>query len=65
MEEGWQNCAKHHEQLVTLEKYEGWVSQSDYAGGPTFDYYVKQLQKQGYLKYRNGKWEVTEEAEDI
>ncbi|HVP93029.1 MAG TPA: hypothetical protein VMS94_04735 [Acidobacteriota bacterium] len=44
------------------DKYEGWVSRSDYSGGPTFDYYIKQLQKQGYLKYRNGKWEVTEKA---
>jgi hypothetical protein len=43
-------------------KYEEWSE--GMLGGPNFDYYMKRLEKQGYLKYRNGKWEVTDEALD-
>jgi hypothetical protein len=45
-------------------KYEDWESQSTFAGGSGFDDYMKRLEKQGYLKYRNGKWEVTDKALD-
>jgi hypothetical protein len=43
-------------------KYEEWSE--GILGGPNFDHYMKRLEKQGYLKYRNGKWEVTDEALD-
>jgi predicted transcriptional regulator len=34
------------------------------AGGYDFNDYMKRLEKQGYLKYRNGKWEATDKALD-
>jgi len=43
-------------------KYEEWEGRSSYVGGMGFDDYMKRLEKQGYLKYRNGKWEVTNKA---
>lgn len=45
-------------------KYEEWESRSRaiLIGGYGFDDYMKRLEKQGYLKYRNGKWEVTDKA---
>lgn len=48
------------------EKYEDWESRSRVAviGGYDFEDYMKRLEKQGYLKYRNGKWEVTDKALD-
>jgi hypothetical protein len=48
------------------QKYEEWESRSEVAviGGFVFDDYMKRLEKQGFLKYRNGKWEVTKEALD-
>jgi len=48
------------------QKYEEWESQSRVAviGGYRFDDYMKQLEKQGFLEYRSGKWEVTKEALD-
>jgi len=48
------------------EKYEEWKSRNDVLaiGGYGFDDYMKLLEKQGYLKYRNGKWEVTDKALD-
>jgi len=48
------------------EKYEEWESRSRtiVLGGYDFDDYMKRLEKQGYLKYRNGKWEVTDKALD-
>jgi len=45
-------------------KYEEWESQSSFVGGMGFDDYMKRLEKQGYLKYRNGEWEVTDKALD-
>lgn len=45
-------------------KYEDWESQSTFVGGTGFDDYMKRLEKQGYLKYRNGKWQVTDKALD-
>jgi hypothetical protein len=47
-------------------KYEEWESRSRSVvmGGYSFDDYMKRLEKQGYLKYRNGKWEVTDKALD-
>jgi len=47
-------------------KYEEWESQSGIIvmGGYTFDRYMKRLEKQGYLKYLDGKWEVTDKALD-
>jgi hypothetical protein len=44
--------------------FEDWVRHSDYAGGLTFDEYMKSLQKEGYLKYRDGKWKVEDKALD-
>jgi hypothetical protein len=48
------------------QKYEEWESRSKVAilGGYGFDDYMKRLEKQGYLKYRNEKWEVTDKALD-
>ena len=48
------------------EKYEEWESRSRVIaiGGYDFNDYMKRLEKQGYLKYRNGKWEVTNKALD-
>lgn len=48
------------------EKYEEWERRSDWVviGGYRFDDYMKRLEKQGYLKYRGGKWEVTDKALD-
>ncbi len=43
-------------------EYEEWSQ--GILGGPNFDYYMKRLEKQGYLKYRNGKWETSDEALD-
>jgi hypothetical protein len=46
-------------------KYEEWERGSHFIGlGMGFDDYMKRLEKQGYLKYRNGKWEVTNKALD-
>ena len=47
-------------------KYEDWESRSrvKVIGGYDFEDYMKRLEKQGYLKYRNGKWEVTDKALD-
>lgn len=45
-------------------KYEDWESQSTFVGLSGFDDYMKRLEKQGYLKYRDGKWIVTEKALD-
>lgn len=48
------------------QQYNYWQSQSNVVviGRYGFDDYIKRLEKQGYLKYRNGKWEVTQEALD-
>ena len=48
------------------QKYEEWESGSKVivVGGYGFDDYMKLLEKQGYLKYRNEKWEVTDKALD-
>jgi hypothetical protein len=48
------------------EKYEEWKSRSGaiVIGGYTFDDYMKRLEKQSYLRYRNGKWDVTDKALD-
>ena len=47
-------------------KYDEWKSRSNVVvlGGYHFNDYMKRLEKQGYLKYRNGKWEVTDKALD-
>jgi hypothetical protein len=45
-------------------KYEEWESRSSSVGRMGFDDYMKRLEKQGYLKYRNEKWEVTDKALD-
>jgi hypothetical protein len=47
-------------------KYEDWKSQSPVilVRAPHFNDYIKQLENQGYLKYRDGKWEVTDKALD-
>ncbi len=44
-------------------KYEEWESRS-VGPGIGFENYMKRLEKQGYLKYRNEKWEVTDKALD-
>jgi hypothetical protein len=43
-------------------KYEEWSQ--GILGGPNFDYYMKRLEKEGHLKYRNEKWETSDEALD-
>lgn len=47
-------------------KYEEWERRSRVVafGDYNFDDYMKMLEKQGYLKYRNGKWEATDKAFD-
>lgn len=46
------------------DKYEKWEGESRVAvfPSPGFDDYMKRLEKQGYLKYVNGKWQVTDKA---
>jgi hypothetical protein len=46
------------------EDYENWKSQSSWIffGGYAFDDYMKDLEKQGYIKYVNKEWKVTQKA---
>jgi hypothetical protein len=44
------------------EKYEEWRHGIFVQGGYNFDDYMKQLEKQGFLKYASEKWEVTNKA---
>jgi hypothetical protein len=48
------------------QKYEEWESQSIVAaiGWYSFNDYMKPLEKQGFLEYRNGKWEATKKGMD-
>jgi len=43
-------------------KYEEWTSGIIAIGGYKFEDYIKRLEKQGYLKYRDEKWEATDKA---
>jgi hypothetical protein len=43
-------------------KYEEWRSGIIAFPSYHFEDYMKQLERQGYLKYRNGKWVVTDKA---
>lgn len=46
------------------QQYDYWQRQSTVfvAGGYGFDDYMKRLEKEGFLEYSNGKWQVTTEA---
>lgn len=46
------------------QQYDYWESQSSvvFLGGYGFDDYMKRLEKQGFLEYINGKWQVTTKA---
>jgi len=46
------------------QQYDYWQSQSTWVfiGGYGFDDYMKRLEKEGYLNYVNGKWQVTTKA---
>ena len=46
------------------QRYDFWESQSTVKviGGYNFDDFMKRLEKEGFLKYLNGKWQVTTKA---
>ena len=39
-----------------------WQRKSSWLSGHGFDYYIKRLEKEGFLKYVNGEWQVTQKA---
>lgn len=46
------------------QQYDIWKRRSRVAviGGLRFEYYMKRLEKEGFLEYINGKWHVTQKA---
>jgi len=45
-------------------KFDGWHNRDYLSGGRSFKECMKLLENQGYLKYRNEQWEVTQKALD-
>lgn len=46
------------------QQYDYWVSQSSWGPSPTLEYYMKRLEKQGFLVYINRKWQITSQASE-
>ncbi len=55
-------CQKPQVAEYLRSVFDIWQRKSSWLGGHGFDYYMKRLEKEGFLKYVNGEWQVTQKA---
>lgn len=47
---------------LSEKKLDDWKNKDRHYGGHGIDGYLKRLETEGYLKYLDGEWEVTDKA---